>query len=440
MNTSFGERDPEANFTPRFEGTLGKPIFVQTSFGALKPWLIDVILDQAVDAFQVVQAQSLEAAHALAAPRVAFLRTYQNINLILNAILNRTDARLVRTTRDARDRRLAIAYGDSISIPSLDNLSAGQSSLLSIFATIVRYGDSGSAGKLLGEVDGIVLVDEIDAHLHADLQFEALPRLMKLFPKIQFIVTAHSPLFPLGLEAKFGADAISIVEMPEGATIDAEIYSEFARSLEVFRATRAFERSVQEKVGHEEKALILSEGETDPRYLRTAAELLGLDDLLDLAEFDWVGTPANGGALGGGKSHLNDALKFLKNNPRFLGRRVVLLYDSDANKPAEDIEGRLFVRCLPPNEANEIRKRGIENLLNPVVFATQFYKEETTEISGGDTKTLRSLDKSALCLHLCEVARDATSFAAFQEPLIALRDLLLGTPAAAAAAESLTEV
>jgi predicted ATPase len=266
VNASFLERDPEADFAPRFTGKLRKPIVVQTSFPALKPWLIDVILDQALDSHTVLGAQDIHVVRQLALQRAQFLPTYININQIFSTVLGRADARVVRTVRGAQDRRLAVAFGNEIGIPSLDNLSAGQSSLVSIFATLVRYGEIGSTiSKTLNNIEGICLVDEIDAHLHSDLQHDALPRLIKLLPKVQFIVTAHSPLLPLGLQNAFEAGGISIIELPGGATIDAEIYSEFARSLEHFRSTRAFETSVQQRVGHQEKALILCEGETDPR-------------------------------------------------------------------------------------------------------------------------------------------------------------------------------
>jgi predicted ATP-binding protein involved in virulence len=41
--------------------------------------------------------------------------------------------------------------------------------------------------------DGIVLIDEADAHLHPSWQRELGQRLCRVFPKIQFIVTTHSP-------------------------------------------------------------------------------------------------------------------------------------------------------------------------------------------------------------------------------------------------------
>lgn len=43
------------------------------------------------------------------------------------------------------------------------------------------------------DFEGIVLIDEIETHLHVDLQKKVLPFLTAFFPKIQFIVTTHSP-------------------------------------------------------------------------------------------------------------------------------------------------------------------------------------------------------------------------------------------------------
>ena len=39
-----------------------------------------------------------------------------------------------------------------------------------------------------------MLIDEIDLHLHPTLQRGLVPRLRKAFPKVQWIVTTHSPL------------------------------------------------------------------------------------------------------------------------------------------------------------------------------------------------------------------------------------------------------
>ena len=40
---------------------------------------------------------------------------------------------------------------------------------------------------------GIVLIDEVETHLHLELQKVIMPLLTKIFPNVQFIVTTHSP-------------------------------------------------------------------------------------------------------------------------------------------------------------------------------------------------------------------------------------------------------
>lgn len=45
---------------------------------------------------------------------------------------------------------------------------------------------------------GIVIIDEIDLHLHPTMQKEIVIQLSKTFPKVQFIVTTHSPISLLG--------------------------------------------------------------------------------------------------------------------------------------------------------------------------------------------------------------------------------------------------
>ncbi len=43
------------------------------------------------------------------------------------------------------------------------------------------------------DMQGVVLIDEVEAHLHLGMQKKILPFLTSFFPRIQFIVTTHSP-------------------------------------------------------------------------------------------------------------------------------------------------------------------------------------------------------------------------------------------------------
>lgn len=56
------------------------------------------------------------------------------------------------------------------------------------------------SGKKLVDNRGIVMVDEIDLHLHPKWQMTVLPVLAKELPNLQFIMTSHSPLLVGSLE------------------------------------------------------------------------------------------------------------------------------------------------------------------------------------------------------------------------------------------------
>tara|TARA_B100000929_G_C15237108_1_gene328477 strand:- start:120 stop:587 length:468 start_codon:yes stop_codon:yes gene_type:complete len=49
-----------------------------------------------------------------------------------------------------------------------------------------------------GELKGIVIIDEIDIHLHPKFQKHFIEQLTHAFPNVQFIVTTHSPIPLLG--------------------------------------------------------------------------------------------------------------------------------------------------------------------------------------------------------------------------------------------------
>ncbi|MBT9547682.1 MAG: AAA family ATPase [Candidatus Sericytochromatia bacterium] len=83
-------------------------------------------------------------------------------------------------------------------------LSDGYRSILStvfdiIYQMLLKYGEERvfhqvSKGKMEIDLPGIVLIDEIDAHLHPSWQVRIGKWFTQFFPKIQFIVTTHSPL------------------------------------------------------------------------------------------------------------------------------------------------------------------------------------------------------------------------------------------------------
>ena len=72
-----------------------------------------------------------------------------------------------------------------------NSLSDGFSSVLNIISELMMRMNKQRFRAY--DMQGIVLIDEIETHLHIDLQKKILPFLTSFFPKIQFIVTTHSP-------------------------------------------------------------------------------------------------------------------------------------------------------------------------------------------------------------------------------------------------------
>ena len=78
---------------------------------------------------------------------------------------------------------------------NINQLSSGEKTLLALVADLARrlaIANPHRDQPLTGY--GIVLIDEIDLHLHPRWQRHVIPRLRKTFPNCQLIVTTHSPL------------------------------------------------------------------------------------------------------------------------------------------------------------------------------------------------------------------------------------------------------
>lgn len=76
------------------------------------------------------------------------------------------------------------------------NLSDGQRCMLAMVGDIAQKAaklNPHLGGKVLEETRGVVLVDELDLHLHPLWQRRVVEDLRRTFPRIQFICTTHSP-------------------------------------------------------------------------------------------------------------------------------------------------------------------------------------------------------------------------------------------------------
>jgi AAA15 family ATPase/GTPase len=72
-----------------------------------------------------------------------------------------------------------------------NTMADGYSALLSIVTDLILRMEKHKTKTY--DVQGVVLIDELEAHLHIDLQKKVFPILTALFPGIQFIVSSHTP-------------------------------------------------------------------------------------------------------------------------------------------------------------------------------------------------------------------------------------------------------
>lgn len=96
-----------------------------------------------------------------------------------------------------REKGSVIVPLDGLKI-TLDELSAGYESVL-VLAVDIMSAVHGSVHDMR-QAAGIVLLDEIDAHLHPRWKMEIVGALRRSFPLIQFLATTHEPLCLRGIE------------------------------------------------------------------------------------------------------------------------------------------------------------------------------------------------------------------------------------------------
>lgn len=96
-------------------------------------------------------------------------------------------------------RELQVIYtdetGERMRMP-ISQLSDGYKSTISLVADIayrMAVLNPQCLGDVCSETDGVVLIDEIDLHLHPSWQQRVLMDLTSIFPKVQFVVTTHAP-------------------------------------------------------------------------------------------------------------------------------------------------------------------------------------------------------------------------------------------------------
>ncbi len=212
------------------------------------------------------------------------------IRFAINKFLNVFEFAKFSNLRIERER--IISYPISISQTSIvssliidkdgqkfkfSQLSSGEKMMLSLVVDIARrlaIANPSLDNKLEGE--GIVLIDEIDLHLHPQWQRKLLPALTHTFLNIQFIVTTHSPQVLSHLSRE------SVFLLEDNKISDREIYTEGRDSNSILQDAfqlPKYEKEYENKLREIYRLIDNDDGKNAQELLEKLKEKRGENDL-----------------------------------------------------------------------------------------------------------------------------------------------------------------
>lgn len=299
--------------------------------------------------------------------------------------------------------------GPTLHCADISQLSAGELSLYAIALSIVKEWDMfhGDDSLKLSDITGCVLIDEADANLHIDFAYRALPALMKLFPKVQFVLSTHSPFLLAGLKKEYG-DNIDILSLPDGNLIqDLTSFSEITTAYNVFSAETddillqlyALKKENERIKTLNNKIIIYTEGKTDVKYLKLAFEKLeGYEEIKSRVEYYDIEHAKNSGD--GELAKIFDYLQ--KGNDSNI---KICMFDRDN---INYIFSETFLRgnnrvykfnLLPPSHRNKNDLISVEHCLTDDALKTFDANGRRIFLSGEFGGTGISTDNQYLCHH-----------------------------------------
>lgn len=244
-------------------GFLPNDIEVVSNMRNLANWLMDLVLDY----------------HLYNSRESIQLR--QSFNHILSKTLSGKvsgDCRIGIGPRSNAGSRISIVQDRPNNVideiyPTIFNISSGEAAMLCLFGELLHQADN--IGRLL-DVSGIVLIDEVDKHLHIKLQKEILPKLFVLFPNIQFIASSHSPFLNMGLADEaiertqiIDLDNNGIICEPTNNDLYREVYEMMIQDNQRFADKY---KELKTKVHAINKPIVITEGKTDWKHVKSALQ------------------------------------------------------------------------------------------------------------------------------------------------------------------------
>lgn len=350
------------NVKNRFSNELPNPIEVITGMNSLVNWILDVVIDgELYRQTQVIDGKSID----ITPEDKIWISLQQILKEALSSKYPDGDVRFAVGKRNKGASRVSVVKSDDSTVlcPTIFNLSTGEMALICIFAEILRQGDNLFNGVTNEGIQGIVLVDEIDKHLHIKLQKESLPKLLKAFPNVQFVLSSHSPFLNMGL-ADECLERSSIIDFDNGgiavAPTNNAVYQE---AYDVFlNERRNYEKklnSLRDEMNELTRPIVITEGKTDLKHILKAMEKLGIERRFDILEPE--DQPEGCSSV---DSIINNISK-----TRIIGQshKVIAIFDRDVQKyvsqypdPYKQLDNNVFAFCIPCPESR--KKEGRTNI------------------------------------------------------------------------------
>lgn len=359
-----------------------------------KLWILNVLLDRELYEKQIKPVSIIQGIP----PVTAFLgysgpntKLFEMVNEILTAMLKAKDSTVefARVGISRKGNRTISVFvkrqeqNEEVVAPDLSQLSSGELMTLGLATEIIRSYEliKGVPPENLFEVTGLVLIDEIDLHLHISFQKSVLPMIIRKFPNVQFLLTTHSPFFLLGM-AECGE--IDVYSLPIGNRIAPEEFTEFQASYDIFFQKNDQFRwqyeALRTKFQEDGRPLIITEGKTDWKHIKNALTIFKqqgqyIDIDVDFFEFE--------NEINMGDAKLGQMCEYLSTLPS--RRKMIFIFDRDNPQITKQMSG----------EPNEFKLWGnsVFSICLPVPSHRVGYKNLSIELYYTDD-TLRTVDVS----------------------------------------------
>lgn len=270
-----------------YSDVLPNPIESKMDIRQIVNWLMDVVIDSELNRRDIETKTEIVSL----TPEDILWNNVQTI--VRKALVSKYPDGDVKLSISRRGHGIQRVYvtnnaGDKTYCPSIYHLSSGEQEVLCLFAEILRQADVLHNNVQLPNITGVVLIDEIDLHLHIRLQKEVLPALMQLFPNVQFVVSSHSPFLNMGLAENEGArNRTIIIDLDNKGIVSSpttnEVYEDVYKSLIEEKDQYAQEVSdLKSRIDLLTKPLVITEGKTDIKLIKKAFEKLAVPVSFDI--------------------------------------------------------------------------------------------------------------------------------------------------------------